>query len=274
MTNVFNFRLGDFACTVLREGSSKGSADWIFAHAPADELTGALAAAGIAADNVPLSMNVLLVKAGSELVLVDTGIGAGIRPTAGLLLEHLAEVHVTPDQITTIIITHGDRDHIGGLLTQDGRFIYPNARLFISQEEWDYIMNGGEEQKDKQAILTSLTDRFTRISGETEVLPGFTMLPAPGHKPGHYALLIESAGERLLHIADAAHTTLHFAHPDWSPQVDVDVPTAITTRKSLLERAANDKLLVLAYHMPFPGLGSVAHAGETYQWQAVRQDGA
>lgn len=226
MANTFNFSLGDFACTVIHEGSSKGSADWIFAYAPTNELDGALAAAGIARDNVPLSMNVLLVSTGSSYVLIDTGIGTGVRPNAGLLLEGLAAAHVMPEQIEHILITHGDRDHIGGLLTQDGRHIYPNARLFISQEEWDYISDGGEEQKEKQAILTALADRVTRITGETQVLPGFTMLPAPGHKPGHYAVLIESAGERLLHIADAAHTMLHFTHPDWSPQVDVDVPTA------------------------------------------------
>jgi hypothetical protein len=40
----------------------------------------------------------------------------------------------------------------------------------------------------------------------------------------------------------------------------------------LLDRAADENLLVHAYHMPFPGLGFVRRHGDRYEWTPIRAD--
>lgn len=268
MADLFHFTLGDLACTAIREGGSSGTPERFYGNAPAEALSAALAENGVDSERIPLSMNVLLLDTGRGHALIDTGVGADVTETAGFLMDGLAALQLSPDEIAMIILTHADRDHIGGLLSKANALIFPNANVFLSQEEWDFVMNGGDEQRDKQQILNTLTaaGRLTRITGETRISPEITMLPAPGHKPGHYAVLIESNGERLLHIADAAHTPLHFLYPDWSPKVDVDIPQAVATRKALLQRAADENLRMMAYHLPFPGIGRVSRAGDAYRW--------
>jgi len=106
------------------------------------------------------------------------------------------------------------------------------------------------------------------IDHESEILPGLCVLPAPGHTLGHIALLLESGGERLLHIVDCAHNPAQVSHTDWSPLYDMQPDVSAQTRKALFERAARENILVMAYHFPFPGLGRVIEADGAYQWVA------
>ncbi len=48
--------------------------------------------------------------------------------------------------------------------------------------------------------------------------------------------------------------------------VDMLPPEVVATRRSLLEWAATDQALVMAFHFPFPGLGRVAPEGEGWVW--------
>jgi hypothetical protein len=86
---------------------------------------------------------------------------------------------------------------------------------------------------------------------------------------GQIALLVESKGEKLLHIADAAHSPAQLAHPDWAPSFDVDPQVSTATRKDLFERAADENMLMLAYHFAFPGLGHVEKSGDAFKWEPI-----
>ena len=88
---------------------------------------------------------------------------------------------------------------------------------------------------------------------------------AKGHTVGQVAVLIESAGQKLLHIADVAHHPFQLYHPDWSPRFDNQPQVAAQTRQALFERVERQSLLMLAYHFPAPGLGYV-RAG---QWEPL-----
>jgi hypothetical protein len=44
---------------------------------------------------------------------------------------------------------------------------------------------------------------------------------------------------------------------------------AAASRRQLLDLAANDRLQVLSYHMPFPGLGRVERDGPAFSWTAA-----
>ena len=46
----------------------------------------------------------------------------------------------------------------------------------------------------------------------------------------------------------------------------MDPEAVAATRHSVLDMAATDRLWVIGYHMPWPGLGRVARAGSGYRW--------
>jgi len=96
------------------------------------------------------------------------------------------------------------------------------------------------------------------ISRECEILPGVRAIPAPGHTPGHLALLIESESERLLNIGDAATHPLHLEQPEWENGFDLAPGEALRTRRELMERAVRERMHVMAFHFPFPSVGRVA----------------
>src|SRR3954463_12436778 len=107
------------------------------------------------------------------------------------------------------------------------------------------------------------------IDHEVEIVPGVYAIPAPGHTPGHMALLISSGDQQLLHMADTVLHPILMEHPEWYPRFDLLPDQAAATKRNLLDRAAADHALALAFHFPFPGLGRVLPKGDAWQWQPI-----
>src|SRR6185369_4191811 len=96
--------------------------------------------------------------------------------------------------------------------------------------------------------------------------PGISYVGAPGHTPGHSAVSLESQGKRLLHFVDALHHPIQLNAPDAVPTFDAQPEIAIATRRSMIERALSEKLPVMGYHLPFPGIYAIRQAGAVREW--------
>ena len=92
--------------------------------------------------------------------------------------------------------------------------------------------------------LPPLQDRLDLIDKEIDIVPGIQAIAAPGHTPGHIALLIESEGERLLHISDTVLHPLHLEYPDWQSQYDILPEKQEASKHRIFDKAANEQLLV------------------------------
>jgi len=86
----------------------------------------------------------------------------------------------------------------------------------------------------------------------------------PGHTPGHMAFLF--AGGWCLTGDVAFHDPLSYAFPDAHSAYDTDPPQAVTTRLRLLDRLVDERLRVIGYHHPWPGLGHAERAGGTFRF--------
>jgi glyoxylase-like metal-dependent hydrolase (beta-lactamase superfamily II) len=96
-------------------------------------------------------------------------------------------------------------------------------------------------------------------------LPGITLVPEPGHTPGHSGWLIASGNESLLIWGDIVHMPgIQFRRPDAGITFDVDGAQAIATRRRIMDMAATDRLLVAGMHLDFPCFGHVARENEGY----------
>jgi len=114
-----------------------------------------------------------------------------------------------------------------------------------------------------------LRDRITLIRDGEEFLPGVTAWATPGHTPGHMAYLF--TGGWCLTGDVAFHDPLSYAFPEAESAFDTDPVEAVATRRALLARLADEKLAVIGYHHPWPGLGHIEHAGGTFRFVGTEQ---
>jgi glyoxylase-like metal-dependent hydrolase (beta-lactamase superfamily II) len=268
----YSFQVGEIACTVLLDGASLLGREGIVKRFPdADEAAyrRAYADIGLSLDEADSSFNVLAARIGGETVLVDAGQGG--RPHGGLLPESLRLAGIAPEVITLVVITHVHGDHVLGLLTDDGKPAFPNARYVISKAEmafWEARI--ADWAGDQRPIVEMMEAKGLRlIEMDETITPWLSAVPLPGHTPGQIGLALESGGERLLHLADLLHARMQFAHPEWSPTFDADTGVSVPTRRAGLARAADGGMLTLLYHLTFPGLGRVRRAGEAFAWEVV-----
>ena len=106
------------------------------------------------------------------------------------------------------------------------------------------------------------------VEGEQEVAPGVHIIPAPGHTPGHMAIWLASGSQQAVFVADAVLGEPGFAHPDWTSVFDTDRVQAARTRRQLLDTAARDTAIVTGYHLWGPGTAE-RHA-DAYRWNPLR----
>jgi hypothetical protein len=58
-------------------------------------------------------------------------------------------------------------------------------------------------------------------------------------------------------------------HPDWHAVFDMDPVLAETTRRKLYDQLAADRMMVQAFHYPFPSAGYIEKAGSGYRVEPV-----
>lgn len=271
----FSFQVGDIECAVLLDGARLIGAEGVMGRFPEvseAECRRAYEEIGLSLDEAADSFNILLARIGGETVLVDAG-QAG-RPYGGLLPESLRLAGVAPESVTLVIITHCHGDHVQGLLTPENEPLFPNASYVMSKEEFAFWQSRlGSGPVDHRPIVAMVQKRGLRlIEMDEQILPGLTAVPLPGHTPGQIGVLLESGKERLIHLADLLHLPMQFAHPEWSPRFDFDTGLSVPIRRAALRRAADDKMLALFYHLPFPGLGRVGRGERGFTWEVARAD--
>jgi len=99
-----------------------------------------------------------------------------------------------------------------------------------------------------------------------EIVTGIRALDTPGHTPGHMSFEV-AGGEGLIILADAViSSAVYFPHPEWKFAFDSIPDVAVETRKKLLDRAATDKVKMIGYHWPSPGVGFAEKKGTAYTY--------
>lgn len=286
---VYRFRVGHFTCLVINDEVGYTLPTSLITNASREEVSAALSAHALPADHVPMHISAVYIHTGEHQILIDTGLGhlpgpGGSVDYVGKIRSNLQDFGIAPEAIDTILLSHAHSDHLGGNFDGEGRFAFPNARYVLTRAEWTFWMEQPDlsplalpepiKQRTIQSIQTMLArlkPKMTLIEDNEEIFPGITAVPAKGETPGHSAFLVSSGGESLLIVGDAwPHHTLTLEHPDWLSAFDLDPEQVVRTRRSLLERAAVENLLVQACHFPWPSLGRIVKRESGWAWEPVR----
>jgi glyoxylase-like metal-dependent hydrolase (beta-lactamase superfamily II) len=256
------FHLGSLDLTVLHDSEivvpNDGKTFGIDARP--GEVTALLRAASAPTTKITLSVNVLMVRTGGHIALLDTGIGAADH---GALLASLKLTGVTPEAVTDVLITHSHGDHVGGLLDAKGQLAFPKATIRMASAEWDWLKTQGPAQ-----LVAAITSHVETFAPGATVVPGIRSRALEGHTPGHVAYEISSGDAQLLDIGDLAHSSIvSLAKPQWTMGFDNDPTVASATRVKTLAALASSHELIYTPHFPYPGLGHIVAAGAGFKWQ-------
>ena len=92
-------------------------------------------------------------------------------------------------------------------------------------------------------------------------------MAAPGHTVGHTIFLITSEGQTMAAIGDTTHHhVLLLERPLMEFAFDTDPKQSAQTRYKVLDMLARERIPMIAYHFPWPGIGHIAKAGEGFHF--------
>ena len=196
---------------------------------------------------IPASVSTFLVRVNGKNLLFDAGFGA----FGGQMLNRLLALGVTPDEISSIYLTHFHMDHIAGLISKDSSGnaakMFKNAALYAGKVEYDAWMNSIPNNDMQKNVMGLYKNNLHLFEFGDELPNGVLAIDAIGHTPGHTAFQFAN----LLVIGDLMHGyALQKDHPEISSNYDMDKPKAAESRKRIMQYARDNKLLMAGMHLP------------------------
>jgi N-acyl homoserine lactone hydrolase len=191
-------------------------------------------------------------------ILIDSGLPAVIPESASDfengrdVIQQLADIGLTPEDIDTVISTHYDGDHAG-------RHAAFTKAQYVVQRMHHMDAATNPRYADIRSEWDQPIERIRLVDGDTELLPGLELIETSGHVPGHQSVLVRlpKTGAVLLTV-DAVPFAEGFTR---DPQADESDPDAKAIRAStikLLDRVEREQI------------GMVIFGHEAAQWKTLK----
>lgn len=198
-----------------------------------------------------------------EGVLIDSGAGGSMDPTMGHLETTLSEAGLDPASINVFAITHTHPDHVNGLLTPDGRVLFPNLKAIV-------IAEAAVESFFGQEHLAQFRSLLKPVNNGDQVTERLSVVALPGHAPGHTGYILDTDDDRFLFIGDIVHVpALQFDNPALTWGYDDDQSVARATRLKILDDTAQVGMWIAGPHLGRPGIGRVVRKADAYSYEPI-----
>lgn len=195
-------------------------------------------------------------------ILIDSGFPADVPLPPGTpparqeknVIEHLAALDLHPDDIDILICTHFDIDHAG---YHDA---FTKAELVVQREHYELAKSGHPRFAAARAHWDHPALHYRLIDGDTELLPGLTLLKTSGHTPGHQSVLLylPQTGPVLLAI-DAVMMQAAFTPERRAWPMDDNEEQLRASTQKLLDLVEREHVALIVF----------GHDGQ--QWQTLKK---
>ena len=252
--------LGDFELSIFSDGTYPLDGGAFFGvipktmwsrKAPADEK-----------NYVQAGLNSLLIRAGKQTVLVETGMGNKLSERMikfygqpAQLLANLAATGVSPEDIDIVINTHLHFDHCGWNTVPDktGKIVptFPRAKYYAPEGEWQYARRPSE--RDSISYISDNYDplvqsgQMTLLKGGEQIVPGISVKTFPGHTACLQAVIVASGGRTACYISDLIPTAAHI-DITWGMAFDLYPLQTIESKKEYYAKALAERWLTVFTH--------------------------
>ena len=224
-------------------------------------------------NRVQLSLTCLLIQAHGKNILVDTGLGPkndekfnrmfDVERTPSLQ-NSLNKSGISPEDMYFVINTHLHFDHAGGntIRNEEGQIVsaYPKATYFVQRGEYEDAVSSNERtrasyrRENFNPIMH--VNQWEFLDGDTEVLPGVSMVVTPGHTQHHQSVKVESEGQVAFFLGDLIPTISHLPLP-YIMGYDLYPLQTLETKRWILDRAFEEEWLLIFEHDPQIKMGYV-----------------
>jgi glyoxylase-like metal-dependent hydrolase (beta-lactamase superfamily II) len=277
----YRLKVGDLEVTALFDGRSVFDPHWL--NGTKARMDGVVKALHEDPHMLDVVDSGFLVNTGKQLILVDAGAGTWFGGGAlGRLAGNLRSAGYTPEEVDLVLVTHLHSDHVGGLTTQDGKRVFPNADVYVAKAESDFWLSpeiAAKAPKDAQPFFQNAqaiaapyikAGKWHTFSGTETIVDGMQLVPLPGHTPGHTGYQFSSKGHKILFWGDTIHAQrVQLPHSEVTVVFDIDPTAAAATRNQLLPKLAREDIVIAGTHISFPGLGRLHKEGSGYSWAPV-----
>jgi len=229
-----------------------------------------------------LSFQAFVLRSRGKTFMIDTCIGNDRQREFDVFtnmqtsfLADLATAGFPAEQIDGVLCTHLHFDHVGWNTRKEGdRWVptFPQARYYFGRDEyahWQHLREtGGYHHVDHlhdsvdpivQAGLADFIDPDFQLTDEV------SLIPTPGHTPGHVSVLIRSAGQQAIITGDMMHHPIQLAVPATHGRFDMDAERGAQTRVEFVNRYTDTPTLIIGSHFSDPSAGHIIRDGESWQ---------
>lgn len=229
--------------------------------------------------NLVLSFHALVIETPDRLMVVDTCIGNGKQRNypkwnymQSSFMHDFREEGFDPAGVDTVLCTHMHVDHVGWNTYQhEGKWraTFENATYLFTESEWNHWQV--ESQMEYGPIIEDSVQPIfdlglaQLVQQDHTVSDGVSLVPTPGHTPGHVSVKIQSGGEQAVITGDIFHHPCQFVHPRWEVTADFNHKRAQDTRLKFLKDFADTPTLIIGTHFAGPTAGRIVSDGDVYR---------
>ncbi len=215
---------------------------------------------------ITLADSAMLVRTPHGDVVIESGLGNKLTEKQQQIfrlqqpwdiLGSLSELGLQRDDISHVLLTHGDFDHAGGVtMVGEGgelELTFPQARHYLQEQEWEDITSPNRRSASTYwpANFAGLQpgENLELVKAEVEVVPGVHLVRSGGHTRGHQVVWLESEGQHALHMGDLL-PNIAYGNPLWITAYDNYPLDSIAAKEQLLVQALEKDAWLLLYHDP------------------------
>lgn len=233
-------------------------------------------------NNLKAVVQTFVIQLSDRTIMVDTCVGNSKKRTAipawnnlqTDFLHCLEEQGYNQGSIDTLLFTHLHFDHIGwNTMFVGGKWIptFPQARHLVIEQEFNYWKGRPKEEAEddhagiNDSVLPILDAGLIDLIPEDHIISDeISLIPTPGHTPGHVSVLIKSEGKQAVITGDTIHHPCQIAYPEWE-SFDTDKQKALVSRRNLLERFVDTETLIIGSHFASPTAGYLQRTGDGFK---------